>query len=374
ARSQPLGMIEELRMPMKPANSLRTRLLRLSILPAAILVLGGASLQTPALVVDVATGRVLHDEAGGQPWFPASTTKLMTALLAFEALESGKVTMQTPVVLSKNALNQSFLVTNLKLGATMTLEDALYAAIAASANEIAVAIGETISGSEAAFVASMNDAAARLGMTATTFRNPSGLFDRKHQSTARDLALLGMEIAARYPQYERFFETGRVIVGGKQIDSNNVLLTRYPGTLGMKTGFVCSAGRNIVALAEHEGRRVMVVLLGATTERERNERAAKFFTEAFAGDLDTAGEPVSALRNDLDGKAPDMRKRLCTNDGASYEAERERLFPWGLPGQPSYLQPPGPLETRVIETWMTALVSKSDKVSNVPIPTPRPTQ
>lgn len=367
-------MIEELRMPMKPASSLRTRLLRLCILPAAILVLGGASLQTPALVVDVATGRVLHDEAGGQPWFPASTTKLMTALLAFEALESGKVTMQTPVVLSKNALNQSFLVTNLKLGATMTLEDALYAAIAASANEIAVAIGETISGSEAAFVASMNDAAARLGMTATTFRNPSGLFDRKHQSTARDLALLGMEIAARYPQYERFFETGRVIVGGKQIDSNNVLLTRYPGTLGMKTGFVCSAGRNIVALAEHEGRRVMVVLLGATTERERNERAAKFFTEAFAGDLDTAGEPVSALRNDLDGKAPDMRKRLCTNDGASYEAERERLFPWGLPGQPSYLQPPGPLETRVIETWMTALVSKSDKVSNVPIPTPRPTQ
>jgi D-alanyl-D-alanine carboxypeptidase len=370
-------MIRESFMPMKFDTALRARFLRMLVLPASLLTLAGASSQTPALVVDVATGQVLHDEAAGQPWFPASTTKLMTALLAFEALESGKVTLQTPVVMSKNALNQSFLVTNLKVGATMTLEDALYAAIAGSANEIAVAIGETVAGSEKAFVASMNDEAQRIGMTATTFRNPSGLFDRKHQSTARDLALLGMEVAARYPQYAHFFQTGRVIVGGKQIDSNNVLLTRYPGTLGMKTGFVCSAGRNIVALAEHDGRRVMVVLLGATTERERNERAAKFFTEAFAGQLGTAGETVAAVRNDLDAKAPDMRKKLCTDDGASYEAEREAMFPMGLPGQPTYLGAPGPLETRVIETWMTAMTAKADtasKTAKVPIPTPRPTQ
>lgn len=346
----------------------RTRALRLLLLPAALLVLAGASGQTPALVVDVATGQVLHEEAAGQPWFPASTTKLMTALLAFEALESGQVTMATPVVMSANAMDQSFLVAGLKVGSTMTLEDALYAAIAGSANEIAVAIGETVAGSERDFVAAMNDKAGRLGMSATNFRNPSGLFDRKHQSSARDLAILGMEVAARYPQYARFFQTARVIVDGKKIDSNNVLLTRYPGTLGMKTGFLCSAGRSFVALAERDGRQVMVVLLGATTERERNERTAKFFTDAFAGRLAPVGELVTAIRNDPDARPPDMRRKLCGDEAAAYEAERDRLFPMGLPGQPTYLEAPTPIEARVIETWMTAMVSKK----KVPIPTPRP--
>jgi len=351
---------------MPVGTNWRDRALRTLMLPAALLLLSGASGRTPALVVDVATGKVLHSEAAGQPWFPASTTKLMTALLAFEALAEGKVTMQTPVVMSANAMDQSFLVAGLKIGSAMTLEDALYAAIAGSANEVAVAIGETIAGSEKAFVASMNETAKGLGMSATSFRNPSGLFDRKHQSTARDLAILGIEVAGRYPQYGRFFRTGRVVIDGKPIDSSNVLLTRYQGTAGMKTGFLCASGRNIVALAEREGRQVMVVLLGATTERERNERAAKFFTEAFSGGLNASGETIAAVKNDLDAKAPDMRRKLCGEDAPAYEAERDLLFPMGLPNQPTYLEPAGPLETRVIETWT---VSPSAKV---PVPTPRP--
>lgn len=342
------------------------RALRISMIPAALVVLGGASATTPALVVDVATRQVLHEEEAGHPWFPASTTKLMTALLTFEALESGKVTLKTPVVMSANAMDQSFLVAGLKIGSTMTLEDALYAAIAGSANEIAVAIGETISGSEKAFVDAMNERAKQLGMDATSFRNPSGLFDRKHQSSARDLAILGIEVAQRFPQYSGFFRVSRVVIDGKQVDSNNVLLSRYPGAIGLKTGFVCPAGRNIVALAERNGRQIMVVLLGATTDRERNERAAKFFTEAFAGQLGAGGETITAMRNDLEAKAPDMRRKLCSDDSAAYEAERDLLFPMGLPGQPTYLEPAGPIETRVIATWTGSLPGE------VPVPTPRP--
>jgi D-alanyl-D-alanine carboxypeptidase len=350
-----------------PANTnWRKRARRILLMPAALLVLGGASDRTPALVVDVATGQVLHGEEAGHPWYPASTTKLITALLAFEALAQGKVTMETPVVMSANAMDQSFIVAGLKIGSVMTLEDALYAAIAGSANEVAVAIGETIAGSEKAFVASMNATARRLGMSATNFRNPSGLFDRKHQSTARDLAILGIEVAGRYPQYGRFFRTARVVIDGKPIDSSNALLTRYPGTTGMKTGFLCASGRNIVALAEREGRKVIVVLLGATTERERNERAAKFFTEAFSGELSASGDMIAAVRNDLDAKPPDMRRKLCTEDSPAYEAERDLLFPMGLPGQPTYLGPAGPIETWVIETWMNSPSGK------VPVPTPRP--
>jgi len=341
--------------------------LRILALPIALTVLSGASATTPALVIDVATRQVLHAEEAGHPWYPASTTKLMTALLTFEALESGKVTLATPVVMSANAMNQSFLVAGLKVGSTLTLEDALYAAIAGSANEIAAAIGETVAGSEKAFVDAMNDAAKRLGMDATSFRNPSGLFDRKHQSSARDLALLGIEVAERFPQYEHFFRVSRVVIDGKQVDSNNVLLTRYPGTVGMKTGFVCPAGRNIVALAKRDGRQVMVVLLGATTDRERNERAAQFFTQAFAGELGAGTGRVADIRN-TDEKAPDMRRKLCSEDSAAYEAERDLLFPMGLPGQPSYLQTAGPMETRIIKTWRGSLPGE------VPIPTPRPAE
>lgn len=350
-------------------STIGVRLIRLCALPAAFVILAGASLQTPVLVVDVQSGQVLHEEAAGRPWYPASTTKLMTALLAFEALRDGTVAMDTPVVMSANAMNQSFLVSGLKIGSTLTLEDALYAAIAGSANEIAVAIGETISGSEEAFVAAMNERAKRLGMGATTFRNPSGLFDRDHQSSARDLAILGMEVAKAFPQHERFFRTSRVVIDGKQVDSNNVLLSRYPGATGLKTGFVCAAGRNIVALAERGGRQVMVVVLGATTDRERNERAAQFFTQAFAGDLGAGGATVTALANEQDAKPEDMRGRLCGDQSAAYEAERDLLFPMGLPGQPSYLEPAGEIETRIIKSWQSMVLP-----AKAPRPTQRPLQ
>ena len=319
---------------------------------------------TPALVVDADTLDVLYAEDAGQPWYPASTTKLMTALVTFEAIRAGRIGASTPVVISRNAAAQKSVYSGLSEGDAMRLEDALYAVLAGSANDVAVALAETVGGGEKAFVAMMNEAAGRLGLTATHFTNPNGLFDRAQQSSARDLAVLAVHIEREFPQYRDVFAFSRVVIGEQELHSFNDLLTRYPGAIGMKTGFVCASGRNIVALAARNGRRIMVVLLGATTDRERCERAAHLMTQAFDGMLRPTGQRLPALANDPGAVPQDMRAKLCSPQGADYEKSREALYPWGLPGQPSNLGAATQPKTRTITTWMVG--------PTVPLPAPRP--
>ncbi|MGV1751372.1 D-alanyl-D-alanine carboxypeptidase family protein [Agrobacterium sp. CG674] len=333
------------------------------IVVATSLLAAGTANATPVLVVDTASRQVLYQEDAGVPWYPASTTKLMTALVVFEALRAGEVTLSTPVMMTRNATKQAFLESGLTFGRTMTLEDALYAALTASANDVAVALAEAVAPSETAFIQRMNAQVQRLGMTGTHFASPNGLFDRSNYSTARDLAILGMEIEQAYPEYSRFFQGAAVIIDGKEIKSNNALLTSFDGTVGMKTGFLCASGRNYVGLATRNGKRVMVVILGATTERERNERAAKYLTEAFDGKLPASGS-LEAIQNRSDVAPQDMRIRLCTDKSVAYEAEREALYPMGLPGHETFLKPQTSGQVRTITTWATA--------TDLPVPTPRP--
>ncbi|MGJ4854741.1 D-alanyl-D-alanine carboxypeptidase family protein [Labrys sp. La1] len=319
---------------------------------------------TPILVVDVAAGQVLYAEEAGRPWFPASTTKLMTAFVTFEAIRAGRVSMQTPVVLSTHAMSQKFLDSGLHVGSTMTMEDALFAMISGSTNDIAMAIAETVAGSEEAFVKAMNDAARRLGMTGSRFTNPNGLFDRRQKATARDMALLGIAIDREFPQYRHFFETSAVVIDGKTVESHNELLTRFDGARGLKTGYLCAAGNNVVALAERGGRQVMVVVMGATTERERNERAAMYLTQAFAGELSPGNKALSALTNDTKRGPPDMRAKQCGEQTRDYERMRDAAYPMGLPGQISYLaQAEAAKKVHQITTWLTPSAPKPEKTS-----------
>ncbi|MCM2476592.1 D-alanyl-D-alanine carboxypeptidase [Rhizobium sp. CG5] len=320
---------------------------------------------TPVLVVDTASRQVLYQEEAGVPWYPASTAKLMTAFVVFEALRAGQVTLTTPVMMTRNAMKQAFLESGLTFGRTMTLEDALFATLTASANDVAVALAEAVAGDEKTFVQRMNAAASSLGMTATHFSSPNGLFDRATVTTARDLAVLGLEVDRRFPDFQRFFAGSAVTIDGKEIKSNNALLTRFAGTIGMKTGFLCASGRNYVGLAARQGKRVMVVVLGATTERERNERSAFYLTQAFEGRLTPAGR-VDDLQNHPDRTPEDMRIRLCTDQSAAYEAEREALYPMGLPGRETYLRDEIPGHIHAISTWL------NETAADVPIPTPRP--
>ncbi|MGB3811809.1 MAG: D-alanyl-D-alanine carboxypeptidase family protein [Shinella sp.] len=321
---------------------------------------------TPVLVVDAESHQVLYQEDAGVPWYPASTTKLMTAFVVFEALRSGEVSLTTPVTMTRNATKQAFLESGLTFGRAMTLEDALFATITASANDVAVALAEAVATDEAAFVKRMNDVAIRLGLTGTRFTNANGLFDKNNYTTARDLAILGIEADRLFPEYRRFFLASSVTIDGKEIKSNNLLLTRFSGTIGMKTGFICASGRNFVGLAERNGKSVMVVVLGATTERERNERSAQYLTEAFDGRLSADAGTVETVKNRTDVLPEDMRIRLCTDKSAAYEASRNALYPMGLPGEQSYLRDQVPAQIHAIRTWADA------NVTDVPIPSRRP--
>ncbi|WP_438749588.1 D-alanyl-D-alanine carboxypeptidase family protein [Pararhizobium sp. O133] len=333
---------------------------------AACLLAATSASATPVLVVDADSHKVLYQEDAGVPWYPASTTKLMTALVTFEALRSGEVMLTTPVTLSRNASKQAFLESGLTFGRTMTLEDSLFATITASANDVAVALAETVASDEVSFVRRMNETAARLGMTGTHFTSPNGLFDKNNYTTARDLAILGLEVDRLFPEYRRFFLASSVKIDGKEIKSNNQLLTRFRGTVGMKTGFLCASGRNYVGLAERDDRRVMVVMMGATTERERNERSAQYLTQAFDGRLSSDAGPVETLQNRKDVAPQDMRLLLCTDQSVAYEASRNALYPMGLPGNETYLRDDIPEQVHLIRTW------PNENVSDVPIPVRRP--
>ena len=306
------------------------------VLALALLALAPAR-ANPLLLVDMDTLEVLYAQEAGQPWHPASLTKMMTAYVAFEELAKGTVTLDTPVILSQNAINQAPSKSGLPLGSALTLQDALYVMIVKSANDVAVAIAETVGGSEAGFVAKMNDVAARMGLTATRFTNPNGLHDPAQVTSARDLAVLGLYIRQSFPQFMPMFGTEVVQLGKASLESQNELLTKFAGTTGMKTGYVCSSGLNMVATVERNGRKLLAVVLGGSSARDRNERAAELLLKGLSGAARPTGQSVLTLGNNPGAAPLDMRPLICGKDAKAYVATQEAAFPMGLEGQPSYL-------------------------------------
>ena len=291
----------------------------------------------PMLLVDMDNFNVLYEQEAGQPWHPASLTKMMTAYVAFEQIAAGKVSLDTPVVVSKNAFNEAPSKSGLPVGSALTMKDALYLMLVKSANDIAVAIAETVGGDEATFVALMNDASARMGLTATHYANPNGLHDPAQVTSARDLAVLSLYIRQSFPQYLPIFGTATVVLNGKKLESENKLLGSFAGTTGMKTGFVCASGLNLVATVERNGRRLLAVVLGGSSGRDRNERAAELVLKGLNGAMLPSGQTVLTLANDVGAAPIDMRPLICGKDAKTYVAGQEAAFPLGLEGQPSNL-------------------------------------
>jgi D-alanyl-D-alanine carboxypeptidase len=338
----------------------------LSTLLAFGLVLGAMAnaMAIPQLLVDMQTGEVLYENDAGLPWHPASLTKLMTALLAFEAIERGEVGLSTPVITTANALTVSPSKMGFPVDTAISLEDALYLLVVKSANDIAVAIAETIAGSEAEFVALMNRRGAEMGLDATHFVNPHGLHDTRQVSSARDIAIIALTIRARHAQYNSMFATQTVEHGQSRSHTNNVLLTRFAGTDGMKTGYVCASGLNIVATVRRGGRHLMAVTLGANSARERGELTAQMLFSGFAGGYRGTGLSVASLANRT-GFAPiDMRPNICGAGAAQYNEARMEEFPVGLDGQLSYL-------TDTI-TPPVHRMTVLGRLRDVPLPRPRP--
>ncbi len=205
----------------------------------------------------------------------------MTAYVTFEALKAGTVTPDTKVICSQKATTQAPSKLGLPVGGSITLDVALKVLIVKSANDVAVMIAETVAGSEEAFIARMNEAAQHLGMTHTNFVNVNGLPDERQVTTARDLAKLARAIIVEFPEHADLFNTVQVSVGNKTMRTHNGMLVSFPGADGMKTGFICDSGFNIVVSATREGRKLVAVVLGEQSLASRRDRATDLLENGF---------------------------------------------------------------------------------------------
>ena len=263
---------------------------------AVALALGAASAQaTPYLVVDADSDQVLMENEATAPWYPASLTKLMTVYVALDAVRNGKLTLDTPLIMSARAARMPPSKMGFRPGTEVTLDNALKMLMVKSPNDVAVMVAEGVSGSVEAFADDMNAAAQRLGMHESHFVNPNGLHNPAHVSSARDMAIVARALLHEFPDHADLFSIGALQLGKQYIPNHNGLLGRYPGADGMKTGFTCPAGFNVVASANHSGRRLIVVVLGAPTARSRNQEAANLFDRGFAMGGGNALAGIAAL-------------------------------------------------------------------------------
>jgi D-alanyl-D-alanine carboxypeptidase len=293
------------------------------ILAGAALLAPSIATASPALVFEPYNGTVFYSEEPDAPWFPASLTKLMTAYVAFEAIRNGEVSPDTKVICTKKASVQAPTKLGLAVGGSIDLDTALQVMIVKSANDVAMMVAETVGGSEEAFVERMNAAAKKLGMTKTHYVNPNGLPDERQVTSARDLARLARALIIEFPEHADIFAETEVQVGQQKLRTHNGLLRTFNGADGMKTGFICDSGFNIVVSATREGRKLVAVVLGEPSTRVRNARAAEllengykryFWKSLFGTSLDglavqaTASDEPAHLREVICGPGPKKRK------------------------------------------------------------------
>ena len=266
-----------------------------------------------AIVIEETSGKVLFARNADKSRYPASLTKIMTLYLLFEELESGRITMRTKLPVSSVAASRSPSKLYLKPGQEITVKDAIYALITKSANDVATVVGEALSGTEREFGKRMTRKARALGMSATTFRNASGLPHSKQRTTARDMARLAIAMRRDFPQYFGFFSTKSFRWRGKRFGNHNKMLSNYTGTDGIKTGYIDASGFNLVATVERNGVRLIGVVFGGRTGKTRDAHMVKILDKSFKrvkpGDIRTqlaaaSSDAVRALPKTLPRSLP----------------------------------------------------------------------
>jgi D-alanyl-D-alanine carboxypeptidase len=364
---------------------------------AALLSAASNAAANPYMLVDATTGRVLEHQEAFRKWYPASLTKLMTVYTTFRAIQAGQITLDTPIVMTKHSASQPPAKMYLKPGQKMTLDNALKMMLVKSANDLAMAIAETVGGSEDAFVARMNAEAARLGMTTSHFVNPNGLPEKGQYSTARDLAIVSVALRRDFPQYAGYFSLEGFTNGAKQVPNINLLIGRFDGADGMKTGFICASGFNQIGSATRNGHTMIAVVLGANSLAERADDAAnlleKGFTSQFPGNetlqslqpygpgqdqvADISADICSAKGAQARSETRDPTGRMKVQSPYIHEMTHEPNFVYaGLIGQDaataSAQNDNKPGDHRVVISSAGDTTAASGDEADVPIPLPRP--
>ncbi|TWG65609.1 D-alanyl-D-alanine carboxypeptidase [Aminobacter sp. J44] len=223
-----------------------------------------------AIVVDANTGRVLFEKNSRDARYPASLTKMMTLYLLFEALDAGRVSLDTQIPVSAYAAKRPPSKIGFKPGQSIDVRSAILALAVRSANDVAAAVGEFLGGSEERFAAMMTAKARALGMQSTTFRNASGLPDEGQRTTAHDMAILGMALRRHFPHHYHYFSNREFTFAGKVIRGHNNLLGKVVGADGLKTGYIRASGFNLVTSVGRGGRRIVAVVMGGETAKSRD--------------------------------------------------------------------------------------------------------
>ena len=227
-----------------------------------------------AIVVDANDGKVLYQAASDATRYPASLTKMMTLYLLFEAMETGRVSASTEIPVSDYARSRPPTKIGFRRGQSIDVDSAIKALVIKSANDVATAIAEYLGGTEGNFAAMMTAKARSIGMRGTVFRNASGLPDSGQVTTARDMALLGLALRKRFPQYYYYFSPTSFAYRGRTIRGHNDLIGGVDGVDGIKTGYTRASGFNVVTSAARGGRKVVAVVMGGDTARARNANMA----------------------------------------------------------------------------------------------------
>ncbi len=235
-----------------------------------------------AMVIDARTGKVLHSRNADTQLHPASLTKMMTLYIVFEAIKHGEISLDTVVTISANAAAEPPSKLGLRSGQRIKLRYLIRAAAVKSANDAATALGEAISGSEAAFAQRMTRTARALGMSRTTFKNAHGLTRAGHLSTARDMTTLGRHLLYDHPDYYNLFSRRSTDAGVRNVsNTNRRFLNAYRGADGIKTGYTSAAGFNLVASAERGSERIITTVFGGHSTASRNAKVAELMDLGF---------------------------------------------------------------------------------------------
>ncbi|MFM2042777.1 MAG: D-alanyl-D-alanine carboxypeptidase [Pseudomonadota bacterium] len=236
-----------------------------------------------SIVIDARTGQVLHAANADTRLFPASLTKMMTLYMTFEALEAGKLTLNTRLPVSRRAEGMAPTKLGLRAGQTIRVEDAILGLVIRSANDASVVLAEALAGTEVEFARQMTEKARSLGMTRTTFRNASGLPNAGQLSTVRDMARLAQALVDDHGEHYHFFSRRSFTYAGVTMNSHNRLMARYDGMDGLKTGFTNASGFNLASSVVRDGRRLVGVVFGGQTARWRDDHMASLLDRAFEG-------------------------------------------------------------------------------------------
>jgi D-alanyl-D-alanine carboxypeptidase len=288
-----------------------------------------------SILIEADSGKVLRAENATYPWYPASTTKLMTLYVTLQAVKQGRITFDSLFTVSRNAMAQGPTKMGYAVGTQVTVDNALKMMMVKSANDMAVLLAEGVDGSIENFADDMTKTAHRLGMTQSNFVNPNGLPADGQLVSARDMAILARALVHDFPEYSFYWHIPAIKYGRRIVRNYNTLLGRYPGADGMKTGFICASGFNLVATATRNGRQLIAVVLGSPSGAARAAKAAELLEGGFQQNSLTWLTPALGTVDNLtpiNADPPNLHDQVCGPHRKRPAAEDEDVDAGGEAG------------------------------------------